>query len=364
MIMFDLDNDIDCTLNELVGALQYKPTISYTTFSHQKEDKGNRYRLLYLFEKPIADIDCYRSIYKEISDTFNFKIDDNCGCNPTQAVFGSHNDCEVIVTDSSYSVDDFNIPTVKGLSNSITKEKRNNIEIESLFVNDEYKYDFYHLSYQELIYKYKDVYPFFEHTPLPVVYNDCPYILLSKNYIQIKRYWLCQRVKDEYGDERWRYARIKKIKDGEHRRKKLYLNGILRRKMIPDIVFEHLLQCLVFELFHFYDNSKDTIRKQDILNIATNVMMADITKYTFEQIDKRLFIVNDAYCRKYDISRKEARNIAKKLINYEKIGELYDVSLTDRENVEIFKQNGLNISSKTLQRFRKNNGLNKYRKNN
>ena len=364
MIMFDLDNDIDCTLNELVGALQYKPTISYTTFSHQKEDKGNRYRLLYLFEKPIADIDCYRSIYKEISDTFNFKIDDNCGCNPTQAVFGSHNDCEVIVTDSSYSVDDFNIPTVKGLSNSITKEKRNNIEIESLFKNQEYKYDFYHLSYSELLDKYRYVYPFFEHTPLPIVSDDCPYIILPENYISIKRYWLCQRVKDEYGDERWRYARIKKIKDGEHRRKKLYLNGILRRKMIPDIVFEHLLHCLVFELFHFYDNSKDTIKKQDILNIATNVMMADIPKYKFEQTDKRLFIVNDAYCRKYDISRKEARNIAKKLMTYSRIGELYDTSLTDKENIEIFKQYGLNISSKTLQRFRRDNGFNKYRKNN
>lgn len=364
MIMFDLDNDIDCTLNELVGALQYKPTISYTTFSHQKEDKGNRYRLLYLFEKPIADIDCYRSIYKEISDTFNFKIDDNCGCNPTQAVFGSHNDCEVIVTDSSYSVDDFNIPTEKGLSNSIKKEKKNNIEIESLFKNQEYKYDFYHLSYSDLLDKYRYVYSFFEHTPLPEVSDDCPYIILPENYISIKRYWLCQRVEDEYGEEKWRYAKVRRIKDGEHRRKKLYLNGILRRKMIPDIGFEHLLHCLVFELFHFYDNSKDTIKKQDILNIATNVMMADITKYTFEQTDKRLFIVNDAYCRKYDISRKEARNIAKKLMTYSRIGELYDTSLTDKENIEIFKQYGLNISSKTLQRFRRDNGFNKYRKNN
>jgi hypothetical protein len=362
MIMFDLDNDIDCTLNELVRALQYKPTISYTTFSHQVNEKGNRYRLLYLFEKPIADIDCYRSIYKEISDTFNFKIDDNCGCNPTQAVFGSHNDCEVIVTDSSYSVDDFNIPIEKGLSNSIKREKKNNIEIESLFRNDEYKSDFYHLSYTELLDKYRHVYSFFEHTPLPIVSDDCPYIILPKNYISIKRYWLCQRVEDEYGEEKWRYAKIRKIKDGEQRRKKLFLNGILRRKMIPDIGFEHLLQCLVFELFHFYDNSKDIIRKQDILNIARGVMNVDIAKYTFEQTDKRQFIINDAYCEKYDVSRKEARNIAKKLINYEKIGELYDVSLTDRENIEIFKQNGLDISSKTLQRFRKDNGLNKYKK--
>lgn len=364
MIMFDLDNDIDCTLNELVGALQYQPTISYTTFSHNKEGKGNRYRLLYLFEDPITDTRLYKGIYKEIKSSFDFELDDNCGSNPCQAVFGSGRDCEVVVTGNSYSVDDFNLILEKGLSNSIKKEKKNNIEIESLFRNDEYKSDFYHLSYIELLDKYRYVYSFFEHTPLPIVSDDCPYIILPENYITIKRYWLCQRVEDEYGEEKWRYAKIRKIKDGEQRRKKLFLNGILRRKMIPDITFEHLLYCLIFELYYFYENSKDTIKKLDILNIARNVMMADIANYSFEQTDKRQFVINEAYCRKYNVSKKEARNLSKKLINYSRIGELYDVSLTDRENVEIFKQNGLNISSKTLQRFRKDNGLNKYRKNN
>ena len=366
MVMYDLDGCIDCSLNELVEKLQIKPTVSYTTFSHQTNNKGNRYRLLYLFGNPIQSIEVYKGIYNEIKSSFNFSIDDNCGSNPTQAVFGSHNGCEVVVTDNSYSIDDFQltIPNANGHSNSIIKEKRNNIEIECLFHNEEYKYDFYHLSYQELIDKYKDVYPFFEHTPLPIVSDDCPYIILPENYISIKRYWLCQRVKDEYGDERWRYARIRKIKDGEHRRKKLYLNGILRRKMLPNIVFEHLLYCLIFELYYFYENTIDTIRKQDIADIARCVMMADITKYTFEQTDKRQFIVNDAYCRKYNVSCKEARNLSKKLITYERIGMMYDASQTDKENIEIFKQNGLDISPKTLQRFRKDMGLNKYRKNN
>ena len=150
MIMYDLDDDIDCSLDELVCSLIYKPSVSYTTYSHQTNNEGNRYRLLYLFEKPIQSIEVYKSIYNEIKSSFNFSIDDNCGVNPTQAVFGSHSGCEVVVTDSSYSVDDFQLTTANGHSNSICKEKRNNIEIESLFQNQEYKYDFYHLSYQEL----------------------------------------------------------------------------------------------------------------------------------------------------------------------------------------------------------------------
>ena len=362
MVMFDMDGCVDCSLVTLLDSLKYKPTVSYTTFSHNIGGKGNRYRLLYLFEDPITDTRLYKSIYKEIKSSFDFELDDNCGSNPCQAIFGSLNDCEVIVTDSSYSVDDFNISTEKGLSNFIKKEKRNNIEIESLFRNDEYKSDFYHLSYAELLDKYRYVYPFFEHTPLPVVSDDCPYIILPKNYISIRRYWLCEKVEDEYGEGKWRYAKIRKIKDGEQRRKKLYLNGILRRKMIPDITFEHLLYCLIFELYYFYENSKDTIKKLDILNIARNVMMADIANYSFEQTDKRQFVINEAYCRKYNVSKKEARNLSKKLINYEKIGELYDPTLTDKKNIELFKQYGLSISSKTLQRFRGEMGLKKYKK--
>lgn len=364
MVMFDMDGCVDCSLVTLLDSLKYKPTVSYTTFSHNKEGKGNRYRLLYLFEDPITDTQLYKSIYKEIKSSFDFELDDNCGSNPCQAVFGSGSDCEVVVTENSYSADDFNLILEKGLSNSIKKEKRNNIEIESLFRNDEYKSDFYQLSYTELLDKYRYVYPFFEHTPLPVVSDDCPYIILPENYISIRRYWLCEKVEDEYGEEKWRYAKIRKIKDGEQRRKKLYLNGILRRKMIPDITFEHLLYCLIFELYYFYENSKDTIKKLDILNIARNVMMADIANYSFEQTDTRQFIVNDAYCRKYNVSKKEARNLSKKLINYSRIGELYDASITDKENIGIFKQNGLDISLKTLQRFRNENGLNKYKKNN
>lgn len=116
------------------------------------------------------------------------------------------------------------------------------------------------------------------------------------------------------------------------------------------------------ELYYFYENSKDTIKKLDILNIARNVMMADIANYSFEQTDKRQFVINEAYCRKYNVSKKEARNLSKKLINYEKIGELYDPTLTDKKNIELFKQYGLYISSKTLQRFRGEMGLKKYKK--
>ena len=80
-------------------------------------------------------------------------------------------------------------------------------------------------------------------------------------------------------------------------------------------------------------------------------------------MDRRQFIVNDAYCQKYNVSRKEARNLAKKLVTYERIGMMYDATQTDKANIEIFQHNGLDISLKTLQRFRNDMGINKYNKN-
>ena len=362
MVMFDMDGCIECSLEELIGSLKYIPTVAYTTFSHQKENKGNRYRLLYLFEDPINDINVYHSIYQEIKNSFEFEIDDNCGRNPCQAVFGSSSDCEIIVTNQPYSVKDFSI-VEKCHSNSIRKEEKNIIEIESHFQDKEYKDDYIHLSFKEIIEKYKDKYPFFEQTPLYADNEDIPYIPLPENFITIKRYWISEKRLDEKDELVWQYVKPKKIKDGEGRRRKLFINGILRRKMLPDISFEHLLNCLVFELYHFVENNiKDPIKKKDLVQIAINAIKADISTYSFEHTDRRKFIVNDAYCKKHNVSRRTARNLSKKIRLYEQIGEMYDASLKDVENIEVFKQNGLNVSLRTLKRFRKDNGISKYNK--
>ena len=89
--MIDLDDDVECRLDELVSGLKYKPSIAYTTYSHQQEGRGNRYRLLYLFRIAISDVKIYKSIYQVITDNLGFKLNDNCGSSPVQAIFGANN---------------------------------------------------------------------------------------------------------------------------------------------------------------------------------------------------------------------------------------------------------------------------------
>ena len=101
------------------------------------------------------------------------------------------------------------------------------------------------------------------------------------------------------------------------------------------------------------------------------VMKEDITKY--EKLKKPKmpkktkseirFIVNIEYCIKHGINKKKARAIASYALgNGDKIGELYDSSLTDKKNVEMMKAHGLDISVSTLKRWREKNGKTKYKK--
>lgn len=69
MVMVDLDGEVELGLNELIENFKFKPSIAYTTFSHLIENKGNRYRLLYLFKEEIRDINQYKEIYQIISNS-------------------------------------------------------------------------------------------------------------------------------------------------------------------------------------------------------------------------------------------------------------------------------------------------------
>lgn len=375
MIMIDLDGEVELELNELIELLEFKPSIAYSTYSHLIENKGNRYRLLYLFKEEIRDINQYKEIYQIISNSFPFTIKDNCGRNVTQAVFGSKRDCILIKSDKIYSISNFirlnhnsNLNNFTILNNqishcnSINKEEENIIRLERLIQDDEYIEDYWNMSHSDLLSKYQDKYPLFEHTPLYQADDDTPYIFLPPDYIEIKRYWLIDYIYSENGSVKTYTTKPRKIKDGEGRKKKLFINGILRRMMIPTITFEHLLNCLIYELYHYIDNSQDHIDKKRLYEVALNAWNADLNKYEhLRQTDNREFVVNDRYCIKYDVSKATARNISRKAITYDKIGALYDCNLTDKQNLEVFKEHGLKVSFKTLQRFRETFGITKYK---
>ena len=205
---------------------------------------------------------------------------------------------------------------------------------------------------KDIITKYENIYPNIEHTPLPKTDADIPYILFPSDYIEIMRD--CRKNEDDIA---------KKLKDGHGRRKRLFNNGILRRKINPNITFENLVYNLLYELHYYISNrnAENIIGKNEIMIIARDVMKADLSKYEYKAVRDKDWIVNDEYCKKYDLSPNQVKNIARKAINHLKIHELYDKDLTDKENVEMMKGKGFEVSLSTLKRWKGENGITKHR---
>ena len=370
-IFIDIDKTSIC-MEQFYDMLSLKPTFAYTTYSNGKDDTFS-FRLIYCFDDYITNRDDYNNIYMYLlkcaeADTHLINKD-NCGSSCVQQMFGCYN-CDMVSSDIVYSLND--ISNEKCHSNGINKkrketlyslngtsENKTNIEI----TDAEYMNDYWSMDYTTLLAKYKDIYPFFVHTPLPDVDEDTPYIMLPDNYIEVKRYWIKTTSLNALVKGKFELVPVK-LKDGQGRKKKLYINGILRRYMVNNLPFEYLLNCLVNELYYYVNNAKDPINKKVLYGIACNAYKADLEAYRDKidtKTDKRTFIVNEAYCAKYNVSKGTVRNETKQMLLFAEIGNLYDCLMTDKQNLEVMKQYGLNTSLRTLKRFKDFAGLTKKR---
>lgn len=365
-ISIDIDH-AKVDMNTMMENIKYKPTIAYTSCSNGL-DGNYSYRLIYCFSDKIEGTREYSNYVYTILDANGIPVNDIDKRSFKASQYYNGNGCgniDIKVSNIIYNKLDY-IEYYKEYSNNnilyINSNESVNLthnttpptimSYNDTFVNKNFEYDYWNMRMEDVLSKYVYEYPNIEHTPLPVVDEDTPYIMFPSDYIEIKRYW---RVED---------GRTAKIRDGEGRRRKLFLNGILRRLIVPSITFDNLIYNLLFELVYYVSNyeAENVIDKKEIFHIARNVMKADMTKYEGLKGTDRRFMVNPRYCEKYGMNKKQVRNVAMKMIRNQGIGELYDCSLNDNQNLEIMKQHGLDISPSTLKRWRKENGITKYKK--
>ena len=268
-------------------------------------------------------------------------------------------DISIYISNIVYNKDDFNgyyndyYNKVNG-NKSVSQNYYNNTQQMGLiygFGNKEFEEDYRNLCIKSLYDKYLDVYPNFEHTPLPPVDDNTPYILFPKDYVEIRRRW--------YKD-----GRPIRLKDGEGRRRKLFASAIIRRLINPDITFDNLLFNMIYDFVHYITNfqAKNEIGKKELMLITRDAMRADISKYEYLRGADREFMVNPDYCAKRNLTKRQVKNMVCKMRLDERIGELYDCAMTDKENQKTMEEHGLNVSISKLEKWRKENGLTKYKK--
>ena len=370
LVTIDVDHSKE-TMNEMIDRIEFKPTCAYTSCRNGLEGES-RFRLVYAFDEKIEGKEEYWNYVYTVLAANGLELDgkviDHKSREAIQYFNGNGTETfDFTVTDIIYNLGDFKSyykdyfsiynTTFKNIDNKSINENHtynthHNIHLNDTFTDNQFEKDYWNMKMEDILSKYIDVYPNMEHTPLEIPDDDTPYIIYPTDYIEIRRWWR----------KRLNGMPIK-IKDGEGRRRKLFINGIIRRLINPNITFDNLLYNLLHELVYYYSNydADNIIDKKVIYKIATDVMNKDMSNYERLRGSHKEFMVNPNFCIKYNLTKNEVKSMAAKMIRYKHIGELYDCSLTDKENLEIMKENGLDVSLITLKRWRKENGIIKYK---
>ena len=350
-VNIDLDEQ-EMPMEEKLEQITLLPTIAYKTFSNDDYNGKYRYRFIYVFDNIILGELNYEKIFNEICGINGFDYDKNAKVG-YKLFHGT--DKEVLITGKTYKLCDFKYNLNCDDCGLCRPVSTNSYQFE----NKEFEKDFARMTYADIVEKYKGIYRNIQQSQLPYADADTPIIELPDDFFEIVRPWKKGMEKNE----------IVKIKNHCHRRIKLYNNLVIRRLITPTLSFDELVYALCFEMSHFIDNTdrEDYITRQQLIGIAENAMVADITKFNY--IKPRKSIVNYRYTAKYGLSKKQVRsryngqknaqnNTQIKKNNFEIINRFYNSNLTIAENIDYIEDmSGIRLSDKTIRRWKKDNGL-------
>lgn len=350
MIGVDID-DCQSDMETFIGGLERKPTFAYTTFSNGI--KGNRFRMIYLFNQKIDSIPLYKAVYNWITEGLN--INDNCMRSVSQQMFGTNFAAKWYNSDVWYDVPHFDesINTNQSINIKVSSEIKVSDRVSSQ-ISKSFITDMDSMASMDFISKYRNCYPYFTETELQ--YKD-GYAVIDSNYFVVRRMWYNQVYETKDGTVT--VNEVRKYKDGNKRRIRMYNTARILRNIKNDITAEHLAYILYLEREYYYDNSDNILSNERLLSIATEITSMPMDRVIMDNNNKNSFKVDKEYWRERGITPKQAVQIVRGQINDRNIGELYDCSLTDKENIEMMKEYGIKVSLITLKRWRKKNGITK-----
>lgn len=346
-VAYDID-DSTLRMEEYLTTLTYQPTIAYTTTSDGLPSKGYRYRLIYCFDSKIKGNTQYEVLFETMQEECGImELKDSCTHGTHQPIFGNAlPTCRMVCTDYIYSIPSAVVSTASG-KKKVPKLIKNKREESDIISNDTFRNNFDSMSLRKFVSTYCSEYQTIDESELTYSNGYAP---IDENYLRIYRRW----------DAETRH--IHKWQDGEGRRKKIATAALIIRKIKPNITAEHLIYCLAYEVVHYYSNIDGVLNKSLILRVAKAALEKPIDAITIKGHDKRKYKVDKVYWKRLGVSPKAAVAKARGAWNDDRIGELYDLQLTDKENVEAMAEYGVKTSISSLKRWRKKHGITKYNK--
>lgn len=204
---------------------------------------------------------------------------------------------------------------------------------------------------------------------------DMPFEQFKKKYHKMRRYnrvetkdWLTLKdgSKYQYVDSNYFKIPYKVIpfKDGEGRKNQIYIRACLRRIINPSITFDELIFNALWDRERM-DNRDGQVNKSTIIVKCLSAFEKSMD-YILEQFKNSVQYLQNLTTPKSGIIVAYGQHHSKvrKQKNLELFAELFDPSKTNRENLEYMKENGLDISDETMNKYCKDLGLKKEKKNN
>lgn len=333
--------DIDYThfqeISDYINCLTYKPTCAYTSYSDRANKLGiisRRFRLVYVFDT-ILDKEQFKNItfylYNTIVTDTNEPMYDSCGCSYSQYMNGSNSN-ETYCTNIIYKASDF-IKHTEEIDDmydidELEEELENNITFSSELLDD-----MTYSPYEFVVRKWwaKGLRYF---TQTEVEFNGF-YTTTTEDFVRLP-----------YSQE--------KIQDGNHRRKKLFIRAALRRLM-KDTTPDELLYNLYIDRNKFFNNEDNAIDLDCLQRKVKNAYKMDIEeiKTLGKNLYKPTFVISSTVEDKH-----KAVAAARTEITDSKIGELYDTSLSVKENQEVLNSYGVSVSLSRLYKWTSTHNIN------
>lgn len=385
IIVIDIDES-PISMTDYIEQLTLIPTVAYTTPNNlivdEKHNGSYRFRICYCFKNKITSEQEYTAYYDTITQQLSQDVPtvqvDTCTRSCNQQFFGSKSDCDIYDSRVIYSSHDFPFQNINVFSSffsfgngknkdgiKTSKTERTSAQTKDLIKppkpkktfeergisvrDDKFMQDVEALSTYDLLTKYEATYPYICHSPLN--FRD-GYALIDRDYLEIKRKWRIV-LSDEQKTQRTCIVR-----DGQGRRKRLFNTALVLRKIKNDLTYEHLLYILIYERQYYYDNRDRVLTNKCLMDIATNAMTIPMESIKIQGNDKRRFKVDKSYCAEQGISANTMKNIVRKKLKDEEIGNLYDCSISLNENLTALREAGIKVGKSKLYAWCRENNIN------
>ena len=343
-----LSYDIDwseTTMEDYVKNLSIKPTLSYTSPSFYDAEKHHyKFRLVYILDEPVDDYQTYKALLSIVQDEAGICEGLDCGKN-TPAQFMNGNGTKTMKWGPDGHIlhlSDFDKEKVELYKKKEKPSQKRSKTPKTDFTLDERFRETLTNSRNTLFVDYSHLTA--QTCSMGNLHHSGLFFTHEDGYYSILRKW----EKDDNGK-----MTIHRWKDGEQRRKKLFVAARVLITVNPDITNEGIVYNLASELKRFYDNSTDTITAEELICIAANARDSEWTPTE----EKKQFTLNKGYIPEEPMTVQKKVALARKTLTYEKIGNLYDASLKPYENFKMMKEEGIKVSWNTVKRFARENGL-------